>query len=125
MEATLLNIDPNVIQATYLGPLIDLHPIPTFSLNPGSKLQAHLPSSLPITTLIDTGSHKTILNRKFLQKHLYHFQHLKKVMLRDDHKIKLANGTIIKRDGLIALPLIIQDYLFQFLILCHNTIRRI
>ena len=54
MEATLLNIDPNVIQATYLGPLIDLPPIPTFSLNPGSKLQAHLPSGLPITTLIDT-----------------------------------------------------------------------
>ena len=117
MEATLLNIDPNVIQATYLGPLIDLPPIPTFSLNPGSKLQAHLPSGLSITTLIDTGCHKTILNRKFLQKHLYHFQNFKKVLLREDHKIKLANGTIIKTDGLIALPLIIQDYLFQFLVL--------
>ena len=90
--------------------------IPTFLLNPGSKLQAHLPSGLPITTLIDTGCHKTILNSKFLQKHPYHFKDFKKVLLKEDHKIKLANGTIIKTDSLIALPVIIQDYLFQFLV---------
>ena len=117
MEATLMNIDPNVIQATFLGPLIDLPSTPTFLLNPGSKLQAHLPSGLPITTLIDTGCHKTILNRKFLQKHPYHFKDFKKVLLKENHKIKLANDTIIKTDGLIALPIIIQDYLFQFLVL--------
>ena len=57
------------------------------------------------------------MNRKFLQKNLFHFKNFKKVPLKEDHKIKLANGLVIKTDGLIAMPLIIQDYLFQFLAL--------
>ena len=52
-----------------------------------------------------------------MQKNLFHFKNFKKVPLREDHKIKLANGLVIKTDGLIAMPLIIQDYLFQFLAL--------
>ena len=46
-----------------------------------------------------------------------HFQNFKKVLLKEDHKIRLANGLVIKTDGLIAMPLIIQGYLFQFLVL--------
>ena len=76
-----------------------------------------LPSGLQLTTLKDTGCHKTILNRKFLKQHLYHFQNFKKVLLKEDHNIRLANGLVIKTDGLIAMPLIIQGYLFQFLVL--------
>ena len=113
MEAILSNISSNVIQATYLGPTIDIPPRPTLNLDPGSLIQSHLPSGLQITTLVDTGCHKTILNRKFLQKHLHHFKDFTKVPLKEDHKIKLANGLIIKTDGLIAMPLIIQDYLFN------------
>ena len=117
MESILPNIASNVIQATYLGPMKDIPSKPTFHITPGSLVQAQLPSGLKVTVLIDTGCHKTILNRKFLQKNLFHFKNFKKVPLREDHKIKLANGLIIKTDGLIAMPLIIQDYLFQFLAL--------
>ena len=117
MEATLQNIASNVIQATYLGPLENNSATPTLFLNPGSLVQSQLPSGLQLTTLIDAGCHKTILNRKFLKQHLYHFQNFKKVLLKEDHKIRLANGLVIKTDGLIAMPLIIQGYLFQFLVL--------
>ena len=117
MESILPNIAPNVIQATYLGPMKDVSSKPTFHIRPGSLVKAQLPSGLDMTVLIDTGCHKTILNRKFLQKNLFHFKNFKKVPLQEDHKIKLANGMIIKTDGLIAMPLIIQDYLFQFLTL--------
>ena len=117
MEATLQNIASNVIQATYLGPLENNSATPTLFLDPGSLVQSQLPSGLQLTTLIDTGCHKTILNRKFLKQHLYHFQNFKKVLLKEDHKIRLANGLVIKTDGLIAMPLIIQGYLFQFLVL--------
>ena len=117
MEATLQNISSNVIQATYLGPLENNSATPTLFLDPGSLVQSQLPSGLQLTTLIDTGCHKTILNRKFLKQHLYHFQNFKKVLLKEDHKIRLANGLVIKTDGLIAMPLIIQGYLFQFLVL--------
>ena len=117
MEATLQNIASNVIQATYLGPVENNSATPTLFLDPGSLVQSQLPSGLQLTTLIDTGCHKTILNRKFLKQHLYHFQNFKKVLLKEDHKIRLANGLVIKTDGLIAMPLIIQGYLFQFLVL--------
>ena len=117
MEATLQNIASNVIQATYLGPIENNSATPTLFLDPGSLVQSQLPSGLQLTTLIDTGCHKTILNRKFLKQHLYHFQNFKKVLLKEDHKIRLANGLVIKTDGLIAMPLIIQGYLFQFLVL--------
>ena len=117
MEATLQNIASNVIQATYLGPLENTSATPTLFLDPGSLVQSQLPSGSQLTTLIDTGCHKTILNRKFLKQHLYHFQNFKKVLLKEDHKIRLANGLVIKTDGLIAMPLIIQGYLFQFLVL--------
>ena len=117
MEATLQNIASNVIQATYLGPVENNSTGPTLFLDPGSRVQSQLPSGLQLTTLIDTGCHKTILNRKFLKQHLYHFQNFKKVLLKEDHKIRLANGLVIKTDGLIAMPLIIQGYLFQFLVL--------
>ena len=117
MEATLQNIASNVIQATYLGPLENNSATPTLFLNPGSLVQSQLPSGLQLTTLIDTGCHKTILKRKFLKQHLYDFQNFKKVLLKEDHKIRLANGLVIKTDGLIAMPLIIQGYLFQFLVL--------
>ena len=117
MESILPNIASNVIQATYLGPMKDIPSKPTFNITPGSLVQAQLPSGLKVTVLIDTGCHKTILNRKFLQKNLFHFKNFKKVPLREDHKIKLANGLVIKTDGLIAMPLIIQDYFFQFLAL--------
>ena len=117
MEATLQNIASNVIQATYLGPLENNSATPTLFLDPGSLVQSQLPSGLQLTTLIDTGCHKTILNRKFLKQHLYHFENFKKVLLKEDHKIRLANGLVIKTDGLIAMPLIIQGYLFQFLVL--------
>ena len=117
MEATLQNIASNVIQATYLGSVENNSATPTLFLDPGSLVQSQLPSGLQLTTLIDTGCHKTILNRKFLKQHLYHFQNFKKVLLKEDHKIRLANGLVIKTDGLIAMPLIIQGYLFQFLVL--------
>ena len=91
MEATLQNIASNVIQATYLGPLENNSATPTLFLDPGSIVQLQLPSGLQLNTLIDTGCHKTILNRKFLKQHLYHFQNFKKVLLKEDHKIRLAN----------------------------------
>ena len=117
MESILPNIASNVIQATYLGPMKDISFKPIFNIAPGSLVQAQLPSGLNVKVLIDTGCHKTILNRKFLQKNLFHFQNFKKVPLKEDHKINLANGLVIKTDGLIAMPLIIQDYRFQFLAL--------
>ena len=73
MEATLQNIASNVIQATYLGPVENNSPRPTLLLDPGSLVQSQLPSGLQLTTLIDTGCHKTILNRKFLKTTLVPF----------------------------------------------------
>ena len=117
MESILDDVTANVIQATYLGPLKDLPNKPTLDLDNGSLLTAQLPAGLPLTTLVDTGCHKTILNRKILQKHPTHFAKFKKILLREEHQIKLANGLIIKTDGLIALPIIIQNYLFHLLVL--------
>ena len=65
MESILPNIASHVIQATYLGPMKDIPSKPTFHITPGSLVQAQLPSGLKVTVLIDTGCHKTILNRKF------------------------------------------------------------
>ena len=117
METTLENTAANVIQATYLGPLTDIPHKPILTLDTGSLVQAHLPSGLKLTTLVDTGCYKTILNRKVLQKNMYHFKNFKKVLMKEEHEIKLANGLIIKTDGLIALQIVIQNYLFQFLVL--------
>ena len=117
MESILDDLTANVIQATYLGPLKDLPNKPTLDLDNGSLLTAQLPAGLQLTTLVDTGCHKTILNRKILQKHPTHFAKFKKILLREEHQIKLANGLIIKTDGLIALPIIIQNYLFHLLVL--------
>ena len=117
IEATIPHLIPNVIQATFLGPMTNRPPKPLLNINHGGLVSATLPSGLQLNTLIDTGCHKNILNRKFLQKHVYHFRCFKKVPLKEDHRIQLANGKIVKTDGLIAMPLIIQDYLFQFLVL--------
>ena len=117
MESILEDVTANVIQATYLGPLKDIPNKPTLDLDNGSLLTAQLPTGLPLTTLVDTGCHKTILNRKILQKHPTHFAKFKKILLREEHQIKLANGLIIKTDGLIALPIKIQNYLFHLLVL--------
>ena len=117
MESILDDVTSNVIQATYLGPLKDIPNQPTLNLDSGSSFKAHLPTGLPLTALVDTGCHKTILNRKTLQNNLHHFKNFKKILLREEHKIKLANELIIKTDGLIALPVIIQNYLFHFLVL--------
>ena len=46
MEATLQNIESNVIQATYLGPLENTSATPTLFLDPGSLVQSQLPSGL-------------------------------------------------------------------------------
>ena len=82
MESILPNIASNVIQAIYLGPMKDISFKPIFSIAPGSLVQAQLPSGLNVKVLIDTGCHKTILNRKFLQKNLFHFQNLRKYLLK-------------------------------------------
>ena len=81
MESILPNIASNVIQATYLEPMKDIPSKPTFHITPGSLVQAQFPSGLKVTVLIDTGCHKTILNRKCLQKNLFHFKNFKKVPL--------------------------------------------
>ena len=119
LESTIQNLQANIIQATYLAPLEPL-PLDTpsyFPLEPDLKIQANLPSGLDIKIMIDTGSHKTILNRKFLQKHPSHFQNFTKVPLEIEHKIKLPTGQIIMTDGMIALPVVINGHLFNFLVL--------
>ena len=82
MESILPSIASNVIQATYLGPMKDIPSKPTFNIEPGSLVQAQLPSGLGVTVLINTGCHKTILNRKFLQKNLFHFRILRNYLLK-------------------------------------------
>ena len=60
---------------------------------------------------------RSILNRKFLQKHASHFAHFHKVPLQEKHNIKLPTGQVIYTDGLLALPILINGHLFQFLVL--------
>ena len=80
METILPNIASNVIQATYLGPMKDIHFKPTFNIKPGSLVKAQLPSGFNLTVLIDTGCHKTILNKKFLQKTYFTSKTLRKYL---------------------------------------------
>ena len=67
ITSSIDSLTPEVIQATCLGPLnftADLQD-PSLTVSPDSTLQGYLPSGLPISILVDTGCHKTILNRHF------------------------------------------------------------
>ena len=119
-QDSIVSLDPSVIQATYMGPTLDNSidsDTPHFLLSSDLEIQGKLPSGLPIQILFDTGSHKTILNRKFLQKHPTQFANFHKIPLQQEHKIRLPSGQIIYADGLLALPVIIHGHLFQFLVL--------
>ena len=119
-QESIVSLDPSVIQATYMGPTLDNSidsDTPHFLLSSDLEIQGKLPSGLPIQILFDTGSHKTILNRKFLQKHPTQFANFHKIPLQQEHKIRLPSGQIIYADGLLALPVIIHGHLFQFLVL--------
>lgn len=117
-QNSISSLDPSVIQATYLGPTNNYdYDTPHFPLSPELEIQAQLPSGLPIKVLFDTGSHKTILNRKFLQKYPTQFANFHKIPLEQEHKIRLPTGQIIYADGLLALPILISGHLFQFSVL--------
>ena len=119
-QESIVSLDPSVIQATYMGPTLDNSidsDTPHFLLSSDLEIQGQLPSGLPIQILFDTGSHKTILNRKFLQKHPTQFANFHKIPLQQEHKIRLLSVQIIYADGLLALPVIIHGHLFQFLVL--------
>ena len=103
-----------------MGPTLDNcidSDAPHFLLSSDLEIQGKLPSGLPIQILFDTGSHKTILNRKFLQKHPTQFVNFHKIPLQQEHKIRLPSGQIIYADGLLSLPVIIHGHLFQLLVL--------
>ena len=52
---------------------------PNIQLHMDSTVTACIPCGLPLHTLIDTGCHKTLLNRNFYEKHKKHFPNFARV----------------------------------------------
>ena len=83
-KATEINaFHPSVIHASYLHSekygATSLDDAPYIQLYMDSTATAYIPSGLPLHTLIDTGCHKTLLNRSFYEKHQNHFKTFHKV----------------------------------------------
>ena len=117
IEQSIKELQPNIIQATLISSPYQTDGETLIPLDSILATEGQTPNGLDIHIMVDTGSHKTILNRHFLRKYCSIFQHFQKIPLAEEHRIKLGSGQIIYADGLLALPLIIQGHYFQFLVL--------
>ena len=125
--ATEINaFHPSVIHASYLHSEkygdTTLDDAPYIQLYMDSTVTAYIPSGLPSHTLIDTGCHKTLLNRSFYERHQNHFKNFHKVPFHEKHSITVGNGQHIVAQEMISLPIQIQDHYFEFLVLVVNML---
>ena len=117
IEKSIKELRSNIIQATLISSHYDTDYETLIRLDSSLATKGQTLNGLDIHIIVDTGAHKTILNRRFLRKHSSIFQNFQKIPLAEEHKIKLGSGQIIYTDGLLALPLVIQGHYFQFLVL--------
>ena len=116
----------NIIQASYLcsqPSTADFDDSLYLNFNFDGTCQAHLPSGLSLHTLLDTGSHKTLLNKRFYEANKRAFQHFSKIPFNSpQHAIKVGNGQLIRDLELLSLPLTIQGHTFEFLALITDIL---
>ena len=106
---------PTVIHATYLYSDSDLDT--QFQLHFDGTVTTSTLTGLPLHTLLDTGCHKTLLSKKMYDQNIKHFQNYYEIPFLEKHSITVGNGQQIYAHKMIALPLKIQDYYFEFLVL--------
>ena len=107
----------SVIHASYLQTFQSKNS-PQIILHRDGTVQGYTPSGLPLQILIDTGCHKTLLNKHFYERHYKkHFQNFRKIPFHEKHSITVGNGQQITAEGMISLPFYIQNHSFEFLAL--------
>ena len=105
---SLFKFPRNIIQATYIYTPHSLQPKP-LDLHPDMTLLSYLPSQLPLVTLVDTGSQKCIISKSFIEKNALQFASFQRFTLQNQFPITVGNGKQLMPEGLISLPLIIND----------------
>ena len=115
-QSTIQKLESNAIQATHLYTPTDDDTL-SFPLGENLTTTCHLPDGLPIQVLIDTGSHKNIMNKLFFKKHASHFQNFAVLPITTPPHIKTPTGQTVTIEGMIALPIYLQGNLFQLHIL--------
>ena len=73
-------------------------------------------TGLPLHTLLDTGCHKTLLSKKIYDQNK-HFQNFYEIQFLEKHSTPVEYGQQIFAHKIVAPPLKIQHYYFQFLVL--------
>ena len=101
-----------VIHATCLHSDSDLSSDPQFQLHSDGTITVSTLTGLPLHTLLDTGSHKTLLSKKIYHQNMKHFQNYYEIPSLEKHSITVGNGQQIYAHKMIALPLKIQDHYF-------------
>lgn len=104
-----------VIHGSYLHtPQFDGNP--QILLNMNGTVTGYTSTGLPLNILIDTGCHKTLLNKKFYETHYSkHLKNFRKIPFLEKHLITVGNGQQITPQGMIAFPVDIQNHSFEFL----------
>ena len=106
----------------YLGPIADFNVPLQLTLQPNSTVRAFIIGNLSLNSLIDTGCHKTLLNKKVYDANINLFVNIYKVPFLEKHKITAANGQQLVADFMLALPNLIQDHWFEFLVLVVDVL---
>ena len=82
----------SVIHASYLQTFQSKNS-PQIILHRDGTVQGFTPSGLPLQILIDTGCHKTLLNKHFYERHYKKdFQNFRKIPFHEKHSITVENG---------------------------------
>ena len=86
---------PSVIHASYLysiGPIANFNVPPQLTLHPDSTVRTYTIGNLSLNFLIDTGCHKTLLNKKVYDANISLFANISKVPFLEKHTTTVGNG---------------------------------
>ena len=81
---------PSVIHASYLysiGSIANFNLPPQVTLHPDSTVRTFTIGNLSLNSLIDTGCHKTLLNKKVYDANISLFVNIYKVTFLENHTI--------------------------------------
>ena len=116
----------SVIHASYLysiGLIADFNVPPQLNIHPDSTVRIFTIGNLSLNSLIDTGCHKTLLHKKVYDANISLFANIYKVPFLEKHTITVGNGQQLVADFMLALPILIQNHWFEFLVLVVGCFR--
>ena len=95
---------------------------PQLTLHPDSTVRTCTIGNLSLNSLIDTGCHKTLLNKEIYDANISLFVNIYKVPFLVKHTIIAGNGQQLIADFILALPILIQNHWFEFLVLVVDVL---